>query len=219
VRSFTTEERHIVRASVGAGIPAGNQLDGSDGIVGRLFELLRSRSGSRQLRRIAVVVSKTDALRHTAIGQHLAGAPGPAAGDEAVRDWLHRVGWGNNTRLLAQNAGEVRYFSSGLYFDDDRADGQANAYAEPLRWLAGVTVNGTVQPATQRPVRKLNGNVATIPRGYRSGRVITLVTSMVAGMAATLFSTGTVIDSITGALGDDPPAAPHRASSPAHRHG
>jgi hypothetical protein len=132
------------------------------------------------------VVSKTDALSTTAIGRSL-------GTDVAVRAWLEQVGWGNNVRLLEQNATEVGYFNSALDLSDER-------YLEPLRWLAGISINGNVQPPKDNPPLEPKGDKDTIPHGYRLGRVVTLATSLSAGIAATALAAGGIIGGLTGAF-------------------
>jgi hypothetical protein len=194
VHSLNQAERDAIRTAVGSFGTAEAQ---PEGVVGRLFDLLRSRSGANKLRRIAVVVSKTDALDTTAIGRSL-------GADGAVRAWLQQVGWGNNVRLLEQNATEVGYFNSALNLSDDR-------YLEPLRWLAGISINGNVQPPKDNPPLEPTGDRDTIPHGYRLGRVVTLATSFVAGIAATVLAAGGIIGSLTGAF--DESASPSTLDS------
>lgn len=196
-RSLTQAERDATRTVAG---PVGAAEAEPEGVVGRLFELLRSRSGAAKLRRIAVVVSKTDALEKTAIGRDL--------GEEGdVRTWLNQVGWGNNVRLLEQNATEVGYFHSALGLADDR-------YLEPLRWLVGISTNGNVHPPEENPPLEPKGDADTVPHGYRLGRTATLVTSLAAGAAATVLAVGGVVGNLTGAFEEsassaaaDPPRA------------
>lgn len=183
VRSLTQAERDATLTVAG---PVGTAEAQPDGVVGRLFDLLRSRSGVTKLRRIAVVVSKTDALEKTDIGRSLG-----ADGD--VQSWLDQVGWGNNVRLLEQNATEVGYFNSALDLADDR-------YLEPLQWLAGISVNGNIQPPKENPTLEPKGDKDTVPHGYRLGRGVTLMTSLTAGAAATVLAAGGIIGGITGAF-------------------
>lgn len=190
VRSLTEAERAATRTVAG---PVGAAEAQPDGVVGRLFDLLRSRSSATKLRRIAVVVSKTDALEKTDIGRGLA-----AGGD--VQDWLDQVGWGNNLRLLRQNATEVDYFTSALDLADDR-------YLAPLQWLAGISVNGNVQPPKENPALEPEGDEATVPHGYRLGRGVTLVTSLTAGAAATVLAAGGIIGGMTGAFDESASAS------------
>lgn len=185
LHSLDQDERDAIRTIVG---PVGTADAQPEGVVGRLFELLRSRAGASKLRRIAVVVSKTDALNKTAIGRRL-------GEDGAVRAWLQEVGWGNNVRLLEQNATEVSYFSSALDLSDDR-------YLEPLQWLAGISTNGNVQPPKDDPPLEPKGDEHTIPHGYRLGRVVTVVTSVLAGIAAAVLAAGGIIGGLTGTFDD-----------------
>ena len=180
VHSLNQTERDTIAEMVG---PGGTVEAQPEGVVGRLFDLLRSRSGSDKLRRIAVVVSKTDALTTTEIGRGL-GEGG------AVRAWLEDVGWGNNVRLLEQNAVEVEYFRSALDLSDER-------YLEPLQWIAGISVNGTVEAPKPDPPLEMKAGTDTAPHGYRLGRGVALVTSLLAGIGATIGAAGFVIFLLT----------------------
>ncbi|GAA3844758.1 hypothetical protein GCM10022226_79880 [Sphaerisporangium flaviroseum] len=83
-------------------------------------ELAARADGGRQ-KRVAVVVTKADLLRKTAIGGDADRLPG----------WFDGVGLGNMIRDLARTAGEVRYLASGLPADDA-------AIARLLAWLTGL---------------------------------------------------------------------------------
>jgi hypothetical protein len=183
VHSLDEAERQVIRRILG---PGGTTDAQPEGVVGRLFDLLRSRSGANKMRRIAVVVSKTDAFDTTAVGRGL-------REKGAVRDWLEQVGWGNNVRLLQQNANEVDYFTSALDLSDD-------LYIEPLQWVAGISINGTVQPSKDSPPLEPKGDKDSVPHGYRLGRVVTLATAVVAGIAATCLAAGVIIGRLTGAF-------------------
>jgi hypothetical protein len=199
VHSLNQTERDSIQTIVGSGATAEAQ---PEGVVGRLFDLLRSRSGANKLRRIAVVVSKTDALNTTEIGRSL-GAQG------SVRAWLEEVGWGNNLRLLEQNANEVGYFSSALDLSDDR-------YREPLQWIADISVNGNVQPPKESPPLKLKSGTDTIPHGYRLGRIVTRATSLVAGVAATAAAVYGIVGVLTGTFDESASSAPFHLSGSGH---
>jgi hypothetical protein len=97
----------------------------------RLLAELRSRDDQGRQRRIAVVVTKADVLRHTSVGGGL---------DGDARAWLDGLGLGNTIRTLERTAGEVRYFASGL-------DSPPSALAELFGWAAGLPLDGRVDPA------------------------------------------------------------------------
>ncbi|MGH3655333.1 MAG: TRAFAC clade GTPase domain-containing protein [Micromonosporaceae bacterium] len=105
-------------------------------VIDRVVGALRTRPDGGRLERVAVVVTKTDALRRTSVGQPLGNGFGPGAETaDQVRDWLNWVGWGNPMRTLDRVAGQVRYFASGLDVPPDRI-------VEPVRWLAAGAGNG-----------------------------------------------------------------------------
>ncbi|MFC9897647.1 hypothetical protein ACFVMC_28490 [Nocardia sp. NPDC127579] len=181
-RVLTPMEREQISHAVGGpqGMP---EVGLPDVIVGRLLDALRSRSRLPRLRRIAVVVSKADALIDHAVGQDLRTG-------ESVRSWLEQVGWGNNVRLLEQSATEVRYYRSGL-------DPGNSAGADPLLWL------GQVRPATAAPVSMppASAAVSGLPRGYRHGRKALYVMSIAAAVcAAVLVLVGGVVGGLNGGL-------------------
>ncbi|MET8143701.1 hypothetical protein ABZU32_25645 [Sphaerisporangium sp. NPDC005288] len=88
-------------------------------------ELAARADGGRQ-KRVAVVVTKADLLRTTAVGQDA----------DRLPEWFDGVGLGNMVRDLARTAAEVRYLASGLPADD-------TAVAGLLAWLVGLPVNGS----------------------------------------------------------------------------
>nr|BFE88547.1 hypothetical protein GCM10020093_111480 [Planobispora longispora] len=92
----------------------------------RVLNELASRPDGGGQRRLAIVITKADLLRDTAVGRDAEDDP---AG------WLTRVGMGNLVREVGRRAGEVRYFASGLPADPDRL-------ARLLGWLAGLRLNG-----------------------------------------------------------------------------
>ncbi|MQA24016.1 MAG: hypothetical protein GEU94_00790 [Micromonosporaceae bacterium] len=105
-------------------------------VIDRLVGALRTRPDGGRLDRVAIVVTKIDAIRRTSVGQPLADGfgPGSVAADQ-VRDWLSWVGWGNPMRTLDRTARQVRYFGSGLDLPSERL-------VEPLRWLAEGSLQG-----------------------------------------------------------------------------
>ncbi|MGH3712310.1 MAG: TRAFAC clade GTPase domain-containing protein [Micromonosporaceae bacterium] len=105
-------------------------------VIDRLVGALRTRPDGGRLDRVAVVVTKTDAMRRTSVGHPLANGFGPGSQPaDQVRDWLNWVGWGNPMRTLDRTARHVRYFASGL-------DAPAEQIVEPVRWLAEGSLNG-----------------------------------------------------------------------------
>ncbi|MEO3812413.1 hypothetical protein ABGB17_25725 [Sphaerisporangium sp. B11E5] len=88
-------------------------------------ELAARTDGGRQ-KRVAVVVSKADLLRKTAIGQDADNLPA----------WFDGVGLGTMVRDLARTTAEVRYLSSGFPPDFP-------AVASTLAWLTGLPLNST----------------------------------------------------------------------------
>ncbi|HEX6468505.1 MAG TPA: hypothetical protein VF069_05365 [Streptosporangiaceae bacterium] len=134
----------------------------------RVLNELRSRPDQGRQKRIAVVVTKADLVRGTAIGGALCAEAAPD-----VRAWLGGLGMGNTIRTLDQAAGQVRYFASGL--DTDPA-----AVAELVGWVTGLPLNGhtprhAVEPnvpaAALRDEWSARGRPAElVPAGYQAGR-------------------------------------------------
>lgn len=188
VRVLTPAERDEVKAAVG-GDEGMHGLGSPDVIVGRLLDLLRSRSRLSKLRRIAVVVSKADALVDLAVGRDLR----DAAEGVTVRTWLEQVGWGNNVRLLEQSAPEIRYYRSGLNMDSSPG-------ADPFLWL------GAVRPAAARRASESPESAARaisggLPRGYRSGRKTLYATSIAAAvLSALMILTGGIAGAMLGGM-------------------
>jgi hypothetical protein len=153
--ALSREERNLVGAT--------SEEDPSDTLQ-RLLADLRSRDDQGRQRRIAVVVTKADLLRRTAIGRDL---------DADVRGWLEGVGVGNTIRTLEHAAGQVRYFASGL-------DTEPGALAELFGWAADIPPNGRpdrapeARPVTGRPA-------AVIPLGHQLGRGALLTALTVLG--------------------------------------
>jgi hypothetical protein len=155
--ALTTDERRLVEEAT-----ATSDEDPSDTLQ-RLLAELRSRADQGRQRRIAVVVTKADVLRHTAVGAGLDGDP---------RGWLEGLGLGNTIRTLEHTAGEVRYFASGL-------DSPPAALAELFGWAAGLPLDGRVDPAfDDRPAADelrepwpVAGRPASlVPYGHQVGR-------------------------------------------------
>jgi hypothetical protein len=187
-RGFTDTDRRSVEQAAPANV-AGAVRDNPGDVVDRLLAMLRSRPGTPRLRRLLVVVTKSDVLARTSIGA-------ASGGSDEVRDWLVRVGWGNWTRLLETSAGdEVRYVASGLDLDDA-------AFAEPLAWLSGVRMAPERRSLRARRLRRRHAprrpwvasrRPAGIPRGYRAGRLLVLILGGVGATVATFAAAGTVL--------------------------
>jgi hypothetical protein len=176
---FTGADRREVEQAAPANVAEAIRENPGD-VVDRLVAMLRSRSNGTKLRRLLVVVTKSDVLSRTSIGA-------ASGGSDDVRDWLIRVGWGNWTRLLEASASdEVRYVASGLGLDDA-------AYAEPLAWLSGIRLAPTRRSRRWRRLRRQrhaprrpwvsSSRPNRITRGYRAGRLVVLV---LGGMCATV---------------------------------
>lgn len=159
-------------------------------VIDRLVGALRTRPDGGRLERIAVVVSKADALRRTGVGQPLVAGFGP----EPVRDWLEAMGWSNPMRTLDRMAGEVRYFVSGL-------DVPASRIADPVRWLVEGSVRGREGyrlPGSVRPLEPVMSSLGPhqIPPHYRWLRrtmlavVCSITLSYATGLLAAIAITG-----------------------------
>ncbi|GAA1515497.1 hypothetical protein GCM10009677_55870 [Sphaerisporangium rubeum] len=144
-------------------------------------ELAARADGGRQ-KRVAVVVSKADLLRRTAIGQD--------AGD--LPAWFDGVGLGTMTRDLARSAAEVRYLASGFPPDFP-------AVASMLAWLTGLPLNGHAEALTtvgaddlvltdpRAPWSPRPRPTTLVPLGHLVFRWSLLVTSAVLAAAALTF--------------------------------
>jgi len=155
-------------------------------VISRLVNALRTRPDGGRLRRVAVVVTKTDVLRRTTVGATLNGvaaAPSEQV-DQQVRGWLETVGWGNAVRTVMAVADQVRFFSSGLDHDTLRL-------AEPVRWLVTGALPG--RPQRLRPERPWRGRrrQEEIPLCYRVGRRILLGVLSVTALAWLVWSART----------------------------
>lgn len=159
-------------------------------VIDRLVGALRTRPDGGRLGRVAVVVSKIDALRRTGVGQSLAAG----SGADPVRDWLDQMGWGNPIRTLDRMAGEVRYFVSGL-------DVPAVWITEPVRWLVQGALRGRQVyelPGRIRPLDPVLSRLAPhqIPGHYRLLRrtmlvaILLLTVGGVVGLLAAVGITG-----------------------------
>lgn len=167
--SLSADERRIVEEST-----ATSDEDPSDTLQ-RLLAELRSRDDQGRQRRVAVVVTKADVLRKTAVGDGL---------DADPRGWLERLGLGNTIRTLDRTAGEVRYFASGL-------DSPPAALAELFGWAAGLPPIGVrVDPAfddrptadeLREPWPILGRPPELIPLGHQVGRSVLFSVLAVAG--------------------------------------
>jgi Double-GTPase 2 len=155
--ALSTDERRVVQDAT-----ATSDEDPSDTLQ-RLLAELRSRDDQGRQRRIAVVVTKADVLRRTAVGGGL---------DGDARAWLDGLGLGNTIRTLERTAGEVRYFASGL-------DTPPAALAELFGWAAGLPLGGRVDPAfddrpaadeLREPWPVAGRPPELIPYGHQTGR-------------------------------------------------
>jgi hypothetical protein len=166
--ALTSTERELVEEAT----PTSDE-DPADTLQ-RLLAELRSRADQGRQRRIAVVVTKADVLRRTAIGEGLEADP---------RAWLDRVGLGNIIRTLDRTAGEVRYFASGL-------DSPPDELASLFGWAAGLPLNGAAAasfddrpaPDELRPSWPVAGRPPElIPLGHQVGRGALLTALVVLG--------------------------------------
>ncbi|MFC9475999.1 hypothetical protein ACFTS5_27760 [Nocardia sp. NPDC056952] len=171
VQSLDDEQRARVHSALGGGVIAISVA--ADAVVGRLLATLRARGKLRRIRRVAVVVSKADALVGSAIGRDLgSGADGPPS-QLAVRTWLETAEWGDSVRALEQHVGAVRFYRSG--FDMTPKD-----LAEPLQWVGGLGTSGIARDAVNPEVRDTSRRELGAPRGFRVGRVAARAHSLVA---------------------------------------
>lgn len=159
--------------------------EGPGEMIDRLMGVLRTRPAGARLRRVLVVVSKSDVLRQTQVGRAL-GEPRPD-----VRGWLEEVGWGNWVRALEECGGEVRYLASGLDVDPATlteafgwlTSGQA---ASPRRSRSWWPRSWRPAPAATRPWVAAS-RPDRIPRAHAAGRlamqVLGVPVALVAGLA------------------------------------
>ncbi len=175
--------------------------EGPGEMIDRLVGVLRTRPVGARLRRVLVVVSKSDVLRKTQVGQPL-GEPEPD-----VRGWLEEVGWGNWVRALEDCGDQVRYLASGLDIDQatltgavdwltsgGRAPGRGTRErrAYPGRWRGWWRPGWWFPPVATRPWVSPS-RPDRIPRAHVAGRlvmqVILVPAALVTGLAA-LVATG-----------------------------
>jgi hypothetical protein len=164
-RSLTAPDHQAV-ARLAPAQPVAREGPGE--MIDRLVGVLRTRAAGDRLRRVLVVVSKSDVLRETQVGQRL----GERRPD--VRAWLEEVGWGNWIRALEDGSGQVRYLASGLDIDDTSLQGA-------IGWLTAGDQDGRVRsrlrrlwpvrPAATRPWRATS-RPDRIPRGHAAGRLV-----------------------------------------------
>ncbi|MFE7561959.1 hypothetical protein [Kitasatospora sp. NPDC057500] len=166
--------------------PAGGAPSSAPGSVPAAERVLRGVDAlprRHRPRRIAVVVTRTAALRGTPAG------PGPGEGDESVRRWLEEAGAGNLVRVLERAGGGLRLLADG----SEARSGPA--LGELLLWTAGVRA-APRRLRTPRRARRPGG-----PRLRRAGSAVrargALLLSHVAGLAVvpvalTLLFTGSL---------------------------
>ncbi|MFC6085463.1 TRAFAC clade GTPase domain-containing protein [Sphaerisporangium aureirubrum] len=123
---LTADERRVLEK---AGVVLSPE-DPSDTFQRVRNELAARADGGRQ-KRVAVVVSKADLLRKTAIGQDA----------DRLPEWFDGVGLGNMVRDLARSAAEVRYLASGFPPDFP-------GIATMLAWLTRLPLNGDASALT-----------------------------------------------------------------------
>lgn len=134
-------------------------------------------------RRIAVVITKTDALRDTTVGSDLGRSP------EARREWLERQGLSDTLGVLNEFGVDVKYFASGL---DGLSDPNSREPDQEriLEWCASPesAVARRLSPVISR---LMGSNVRnpwpvgikrTVPLSYQVGRLI-LFSGQVAAVA------------------------------------
>ncbi|MFF2328464.1 MULTISPECIES: hypothetical protein [unclassified Streptomyces] len=92
----------------------------------RVLRNVASLPADHRPRRIAVVMTKTAALRRTSAGAGLAN------GDDAVRQWLVTAGAGNLVRVVGESGVPVRFLA-----DEAGADGDTDL-GGLLLWTAGI---------------------------------------------------------------------------------
>jgi hypothetical protein len=165
-RALSQADRDIVAAAAPAN-RVGVVPERPGDTVDRFTAALRARPSGRRLRRLLVVVSKSDVLRHTSVGND----PGLRTDP---RSWLVDIGWGNWARALDATADGVRYLASGLDLPPD-------ALGEPVAWLAGLGADGTPRAVGRRAAKIRSGpwtataRPGLIPQGYRIGRLALFV--------------------------------------------
>jgi double-GTPase-like protein len=137
-----------------------------------------------RVRRIAVVITKVDALRETTVGERLGRSP------DDRRAWLERLGLSPTLEVLNGFGTEVKFFASGL--GGISGSGQAEpGQEEILEWCA---TPGSVAArrlsrffsrlvgSNARKPRRSTGKKRKIPSSYQVGRLI-LLAGQVAAVA------------------------------------
>ncbi|WP_406449433.1 hypothetical protein OG782_10020 [Streptomyces sp. NBC_00876] len=164
-RASTTEDRERISSVPRA---AQDPVDTAE----RVLRNVASLPAGRRPRRIAVVLTKTAALRRTSAGAGL------ADGDDAIRQWLVTAGAGNLVRVVEDSAVPVRFLA-----DEAGADGETDL-GGLLLWTAGVPAaprRRRVIPPLRVP-RPVRGHR---PAAARTGRArYTLLLSHFAGFVA-----------------------------------
>ncbi|MFF8773059.1 hypothetical protein [Kitasatospora sp. NPDC015120] len=174
--------------SVRRALPGGSAspAPGSVPAAERVLRSVGALPRRRRPRRIAVVLTRTAALRATPAG------PGPdpgAGGEEAVRRWLEEAGAGNLVRVLERTGGRLRFLADG---PGSRAGPDLG---EVLLWTAGVRAAPRRRPAPHR-VRPAGGPRIR-PDGTTARARHALLLSHLPGLAVvplalTLLFTGTL---------------------------
>ncbi|HZM74296.1 MAG TPA: hypothetical protein VFC19_01135 [Candidatus Limnocylindrales bacterium] len=187
-RSLTHADRRIVTQAAPSNLAAVVK-ENAGAVTDRLLRYVKTRDDAR-LRRVLVVVSKTDVLRRTSIGNQLAGT------SPDVKAWLTRVGWGNWVRSLDTYAGEVRYLASGLDLTDATLAG-------PMAWLIGVpevSAPGTRRGRARRKRRPWGSpsRPGRIPLSYRAGRIALFVIGAGASIVAVGYGAVVVVLAMFG---------------------
>lgn len=182
--SLNDADRRVVAQAAPSNLAAVVK-ENAGAVTDRLLSYVQTRDDAR-LRRVLVVVSKTDVLRRTTIGSKLAGS------SPDVRAWLAEVGWGNWVRSLESHADEVRFLASGLDLSDA-------ALAAPMAWLIGMPeVTAPGSPGKPRPRRQRRpwdspSRPGRIPLSYRAGRMALFVVGTAASIAVVCFSAALIV--------------------------
>jgi hypothetical protein len=182
--ALTDDDRRIIEKAAPANMTGASQESAGD-VVERLVSALRNRPDRSRLRRVLVVVTKTDVLRQTSVGAGLAGA------EPDARAWLADMGWANWSRALDQCSDEVHYFASGL----DREQEQLVAAAS---WLFGISIDqpqpaGSGGPRAARVPWVPSGRYGQIPLSYQVGRGVLLACSGLISVLAVTATVGLII--------------------------
>ncbi|MFD7861906.1 hypothetical protein [Streptomyces sp. NPDC059783] len=197
-RASTTEERERISS-----VPQARQdpVEAAE----RVLRTVVTLPARQRPRRIAVVVTKSAALRTVSAGAEL------GDGDDAVRAWLVTAGAGNLVRLLGETGAPVRFLADGA-----GARGNTDLGAL-LLWTAGIRAAPRRRPALSlpglpRPVRRPSRRRTGPARGA-------LVLSHAAGFAALpLLSVLLMTSSLPATSLFGLPAAYDRWAGPLHSH-